>query len=111
MSAESKTFEHLLDTDLDILREIGNLIINAIIGEFGNLLDIKVEYSLPEIELISFSETEKIFLHNDIYILVLHASFTLSKARITGVVLIALSLSSISLLLKKIDELAEALNG
>ena len=108
---ESVNVVHLVDTDLDILREIGNLIINAIIGEFGNLLDIRVEYSLPEIELISFSETQKILLQNDIYILVLHTSFTLSKTRITGAVLIALSLNSVSLILEKINELAEDLNG
>lgn len=99
------------DPDLDILREIGNLIINAIIGEFGNLLDIRVEYSLPEIELISLADTQKILLPNDIYILVLHTSLTLSKTRITGAVLIALSLNSVSLLLEKVNELAEDLNG
>lgn len=76
------------------------------------MLDIKVDYSLPEIELISFSETnQKIFLQNDIYILVLHTSFTLFKTRITGDILIALSLSSVSLLMKKIDELSEDLIG
>jgi len=110
LPVESGNIVHLVDTDLDILREIGNLIINAIIGEFGNLLDIRVEYSLPEIELISFSETQKIFLQNDIYILVLHTSFTLSKTRITGAVLIALSLNSVSLLLEKINELSEDLD-
>ncbi|MDR3542534.1 MAG: chemotaxis protein CheC [Desulfosporosinus sp.] len=111
LPAENDNFVRLVDTDLDILREIGNLIINAIIGEFGNLLDIRVEYSLPEIELISFSETQKVLLHNNIYILVLHTSFTLSKTRITGAVLIALSLNSVSILLDKINNLAEELNG
>lgn len=108
---ESENIFRLVDTDLDILREIGNLIINAIIGEFGNLLNIRIEYSLPEIELISFSETQNILLENDIFILVLHTSFTLSKARITGAILIALSLNSVSLLLEKINELSEDING
>lgn len=99
------------DTDLDILREIGNLIINAIIGEFGNLLNIRVEYSIPEIELISIVETQKILLENDIYILVLHTSFTLARTRITGAVFIALSLNSVSLLLEKVNMLSEDLNG
>ena len=108
---ENEYIVRLVDTDLDILREIGNLIINAIIGEFGNLLDTLVEYSLPEIELISFSETPTVLLQNNIYILVLHTSFTLSETRITGAVLIALSLNSVSLLLEKINKLAEELNG
>ncbi|MDR3584543.1 MAG: chemotaxis protein CheC [Desulfosporosinus sp.] len=108
---ECKNIVSFVDTELDILREIGNLIINAIIGEFGNLLDIRVDYSLPEIELISFSETQKILLQNNIYMLVLHTSFTLSKTRITGAVLIALSLNSVSLLLEKINQLSEGLNG
>ncbi|WP_202798715.1 chemotaxis protein CheC [Desulfosporosinus sp. OT] len=111
LPVENENIICLVDTDLDILREIGNLIINAIIGEFGNLLNIRVEYSLPEIELISLSETQKILLENDIYILVLHTSFTLSKTRITGAVLIALSLNSVSLLLEKVNELSEDLNG
>jgi chemotaxis protein CheC len=75
------------------------------------LLDTLVEYSLPEIELISFSETPTVLLQNNIYILVLHTSFTLSETRITGAVLIALSLNSVSLLLEKINKLAEELNG
>ena len=108
---ESKNIVGFVDTELDILREIGNLIINAIIGEFGNLLNLRVDYSLPEIELISFSETQKILLQNNIYMLVLHTSFTLSKTRITGAVLIALSLNSVSLLLEKINQLSEDLNG
>lgn len=108
---ESQNIVRLVDTDLDVLREIGNLIINAIIGEFGNLLDIRVQYSLPEIELISFSETQTILLQNDIYILILHTSFTISQTRITGAVLIALSMNSVSLLLEKINALMEELNG
>ncbi len=44
--------EGFADTDFDVLKEIANIILNAILGELGNTLEVKMEYSLPEIELL-----------------------------------------------------------
>lgn len=95
----------LLDTDFDVLKEISNVILNAIIGEFANFLNTKLEYSLPEIELVFVSEAEgNMILKADIYILVLHTRFILADTQINGVVIVALSMDSVNLLLEKIDE-------
>lgn len=101
-----------LDTDFDVLREISNIILNVVIGEFGNFIDLKLEYSLPEIELVFVGETEKqVLIQSDSYILILHTSFLLSSTQVKGVIMIALSMNSISLLLTKIDELLGDNNG
>lgn len=98
-----------MDTDFDVLREISNVILNAVVGEFGNFLDTRLEYSLPEIELLYVSESEqKSILENDIYILILHTTFVLAETQIKGVIMIALSMNSVSWLIAKLDALLEA---
>lgn len=96
----------LADTDFDVLREISNVILNAIIGEFSNLLETKLEYSLPEIELVYVSDPEyKMLPQSDYYILVLHTDFLLSEAQVNGVVVVMLGMNSVTLLLEKINQM------
>ena len=95
----------LLDTDIDVLREIANVILNSVMGGFGNLLNTCLEYSIPEVELLFMTEKEDkdTLLTNRAHILVLKTDFSLSGGEITGIMLIAFSLSSLSLLLNKLD--------
>ncbi|HZG58372.1 chemotaxis protein CheC [Paenibacillus sp.] len=102
----------LVDTDLDVLKEISNVILNAIIGEFGNFLELKLEYTLPDIELVHVTNTdESVFLQHDVYVLILHTSFQLAETKVKGVIIIALSMNSITTLVSKIDELLEESYG
>ncbi|PYE48014.1 chemotaxis protein CheC [Paenibacillus barcinonensis] len=102
----------LMDTDLDVLQEISNVLLNAIIGEFGNFLEMKLEYVLPDIELIHVTRSDpQVLLQNEIYILVLHTSFLLADTDVKGIIVIALSMDSISSLLDKIDALLEGNYG
>jgi len=97
-----------IDTDFDVLKEISNVILNAVIGEFGNFLDTKLEYSLPDIELIHVSESEqKLLLQNNTYILLLHTAFLLAETQVKGFIMIALSMNSVTWLIEKIDTLLE----
>ncbi len=97
-----------IDTDFDVLKEISNVILNAVIGEFGNFLDTKLEYSLPDIELIYVAESEqKLLLKNNTYILILHTAFLLAETHLKGVIMIALSMNSVTWLIEKIDTLLE----
>ncbi|WP_339242714.1 chemotaxis protein CheC [Paenibacillus sp. FSL R5-0517] len=99
----------LMDTDLDVLKEVSNVLLNAIIGEFGNFLELKLEYVLPDIELIHGTHSDpEILLQNEVYVLVLHTSFLLAETDVKGIIIIALSMSSISILLDKIDALLGA---
>ncbi len=98
-----------IDTDFDVLKEISNVILNAIIGELSNFLETRVDYSLPDIELIHISESEsRILLKDSTYILLLHTTFLLSETQVKGAILIALSMNSVTWLLEKIDALLEA---
>ena len=97
---------HLIDTDFDVLKEISNVILNSVIGEFSNLLDTTVEFSIPDVELLFVSENEqKMYLKNDIYMLMLYTSFQLAEAEVEGVVIVALGMNSLNKLIDKINEI------
>lgn len=97
------------DTDFDVLKEIGNVILNAVVGQFGDLLGVGLDYSVPEIELIHVSAAEQqVFLQKHLYMLVFHTSFNLSEIQVKGVMLIALTVNSVSELMSKIDQMLEA---
>ena len=101
---ESKDFE-LIDTDFDVLKEISNVILNSIVGEFSNLIGTTVEFSVPDVELVFVSENEqKMYLKNNVYMLMLYTSFSLADAKVEGVVIIALGMNSLSMLMDKVDE-------
>lgn len=47
------------DVDFDIIKEIGNIILNSIIGGIGNFLKIKLSYTLPEVKIFDKKYFEK----------------------------------------------------
>lgn len=102
----------LQDTDFDVLREISNVILNAIVGEFGNFMQVKLDYTLPEVELVFIPQTQKnIISYADMYILILHTNFILADTRVNGTVIVALGMESITMLINKLNiELGEV-NG
>ncbi|OPY56188.1 MAG: CheY-P phosphatase CheC [Pelotomaculum sp. PtaU1.Bin035] len=98
--------DNFSDTDIDALKEIGNIILNTIVGGFANLLDKQIIYSLPEVDFSYYpgQEPELIFDvgHN---ILLIHTTFSLVKAKVEGAIFIILTMESISNLIGKINEM------
>jgi len=106
--AEDSTIndKDLLDTDFDVLMEISNVILNAIMGGLGNFLESKLVYSLPEIEMLFVSpEGQRVLLQENMYVLVLQAKLGLAENQFEGTILIALSLDSVAQLISRIDRL------
>jgi chemotaxis protein CheC len=101
----------LADTDFDVLKEISNILLNSVIGEFGNLLGVKLEFSMPDIDLLFVSENEqKMYLENDMHMLMLYTTFMLEKTNVEGVVIVALGMNSLNMVISKIDEVLGELN-
>lgn len=95
--------EGLTNIDADVIKEISNIILNSIVGEFGNLLETKLEYTSFELSYsIEDLDNHKI-IPADSLVLMLYTSFLLTKSQIKGVIFIALSSSSFDMLLHKIN--------
>lgn len=94
----------LTDTDFDAIREIGNIILNAVVGSLGNLVEVKLDYSLPEVNVIYFpEEVQRLVKGNQTYILVIRNVFTVDEANVEGAIIVVLSMEAIADLLHKID--------
>jgi chemotaxis protein CheC len=104
-------YNKLTTEDLDVVKEISNIIFNALIGEFGNLLDVKLEYSLPEIEMTMIGDSEGSLLPDDMHFLAMFTSFLLSKSQVRGMIFIALSVHSEKMLIDKIDDMLVDINA
>lgn len=99
------------DVDFDIIKEVGNIILNCIIGEIGNFLTIDLTYTLPEVKVFN-----KIDLNRDIknsedthHILLLYITFVINDTEIEGAIIIDLTFNSLNELMKKIDEIEDKL--
>lgn len=98
--------DELTDTDFDAIREIGNVILNSIVGAMGNLLDVKLEYSLPEVQAFYYPEQEEsLFKASDSHAMVISNSFSMEEFQIDGAILIVLGLESVMELVDKINKI------
>ena len=98
------------DVDFNIIKEIGNIILNCIIGETGNLLNISFKYTLPEVRLFNAMEFKYDYLNTDnVYVLILYITFVIGDTEIEGAIIVDLSLHSINDLLTRIHKLEESL--
>ncbi|MFZ5974842.1 MAG: chemotaxis protein CheC [Bacillota bacterium] len=97
--------ESLSNEDADVIKEICNVILNAIVGEFGNLLDVRLEYTAFDMDFSIDSLDERRIIPPDSHVLVLYTSFFLTMSQVRGMILIVLSASSFDMLINKIDDM------
>ena len=86
----------------EVLTEVGNILLNACIGTFGNMLKVPLSFSVPDIDVTTMQTVvDKLMAHRDSlrYALVVTAGFRLRDAEVTGYVVIVLTVQSLSRLL------------
>lgn len=84
------------DVDFDIIKEIGNIVLNSIIGEIGNYVSIRASYTLPEIKVFEDPDIGKNMEHEEcMQILMLYITFNIEDSKIDGAIIINLSLKSL----------------
>lgn len=99
--SSAKTTADFTDIDFDIIREIGNIVLNSIVGEFGNHLELTLDYTLPVVKVYD----KQIDFHNDIEtssyksVLIMSVTFVIDDVEIEGAILIDLTMTSCQKLL------------
>jgi chemotaxis protein CheC len=90
----------------EVLMEVGNILLNACLGTFGNLLDVKVSFSVPRLDLDTLDGVLQSLIVNREgmrYALLVHAGFKLRDAEVTGYLVIVLSVASLDRLLRAVE--------
>ncbi|MBA2301877.1 MAG: chemotaxis protein CheC [Acidobacteria bacterium] len=97
---------HLDASAREVLTEIGNILLNACLGTFGNLLDVQVSFSIPHLNLDTLHGILQSLLvkREDLRCgLLVHAGFRLRDAEVTGYLVIVLSVASLDRLIRAVE--------
>jgi chemotaxis protein CheC len=90
----------------EVLTEVGNILLNACLGTFGNILKVQVSFSVPRLNLESLGaivESLRVNREGLSYALVVHAGFRLRDREVKGYLVIVLSVSSLDRLVRAVD--------
>ena len=90
----------------EVLTEVGNILLNACLGTFGNLLKVQVSFSVPRLTLDTLHGVlESLIINREglRYALVVQAGFRLRDAEVRGVLVIVLSVASLDKLIRAVD--------
>jgi chemotaxis protein CheC len=91
----------------EVLTEVGNILLNACLGTFGNILKVQVSFSVPHLNLDTLHAVMKSLLVNREglrYALVVHAGFKLRDAEVRGYLVIVLSVASLDRLIRAVED-------
>lgn len=98
--------KYLDESAREVLTEVGNILLNACLGMFGNMLDIHVSFSVPRLHIESLDEliesliTEKNSLH---YALVIYTAFQIRDSAVNGYLVMVLSVASLDRLIMEVE--------
>lgn len=112
MSKDEEVEIDFTDMDFDIIREVGNIILNSIVGGIGNFLDINLEYTIPEVKIFDKADFKDSLKDKEyLCMLMLYITFIIEDTEIEGAIIIDLTLNSLNELMKKIKKVEDDLNG
>ena len=98
--------QQLDESSREVLTEVGNILLNACLGMFGNVLQVRVNFSVPNLHLESLDELidsvskEREGLR---YAIIVYTSFRIRESSVTGYLVLVLSIVSLQRLIEEIE--------
>jgi chemotaxis protein CheC len=90
----------------EVLTEVGNMLLSACLGVFGNVLQVRVNFSVPRLHLDSLAHflTSITINNNELrYAVLITASFKIVDQGVDGRIVIVLGVSSLERLIEAIE--------
>jgi chemotaxis protein CheC len=97
-------------SDREVLTEVGNILLNACLGMFGNLLQVQVSFSVPRLHLETLDALLKSLVIGKEglrYALVVYTSFRMRDSAVSGYLVIALNVASLDRLIQEAEKWEE----
>ena len=106
---DGQTVSEDFDTNAkEIITEVGNIVLNACLGVFGNLLQIQVTFSVPRLHVENVTRVfRKVITESDEALshgLMIHTRFHVKAGNVTGYMVIVLGISSLDRLLLELTK-------
>jgi chemotaxis protein CheC len=90
----------------EVLTEVGNILLNACLGMFGNLLDVRVSFSVPRLHLDTLDDLLASIVGGggeQQYALVIFTAFHIRESSVKGFLVMVLSVSSLDRLIHEVE--------
>jgi len=91
----------------EVLTEVGNILLNACLGMFGNLLDVHVSFSVPRLHLETLDDLLASLRAGDDaepqYALVIYTAFQIRDSAVRGFLVMVLSVTSLDRLIQEVE--------
>jgi chemotaxis protein CheC len=95
----------------EVLTEVGNILLNACLGVFGDLLRIRFTFAVPRLHLESLGSMIDSLMIDDEelrHALLVGARFRVKGTEVTGCLVLVLGVSSLDLFVRTVEDWAEA---
>jgi chemotaxis protein CheC len=94
----------------EIITEVGNILLNACLGVFGNLLQVQVSFAVPRLRVDTIDTVlQSITVAEEElrYALMIHTRFRLRASNVTGYLVIILGITSLDRMLAELEQWEE----
>jgi chemotaxis protein CheC len=91
----------------EVITEVGNIVLNACLGVFGNLLHVQVTFTVPNLHIDSVKEvlsSIRVLDRELQYALMIHTRFHLRTSDVSGYLVIILGVTSLERLLLELKK-------
>lgn len=98
--------QQLDESAREVLTEVGNILLNACLGMFGNVLKVRVSFFVPNLHLESLDELiDLVKKERDglSYAIIVYTSFRIRESSVTGYLVLVLSVVSLKRLIEEIE--------
>lgn len=104
LSGGSGTTHRFSISDREVLTEVGNILLNAYIGSFGNLLKVQVRFSVPHLTIEpSESVLSRLDQADSKYLLLVKTKFQLLSGGVNGYVALVIGEDSLAKLIQRME--------
>lgn len=101
-------------SDKEVLAEVGNILLNACLGVFGDLLEVRFTFAVPRLHLEALgSMLGSLVIDNDElrHALLVGARFRVKASEVTGCMVLVLGVTSLDIFVRTIEEWAERIES
>jgi chemotaxis protein CheC len=92
----------------DVLSEVGNILLNSCLGMFGNILKIRITFTVPQLQLETLDNLIRTITIDNVeisYALMVSMEFQLKDKSISSYLVLVLGITSLEQLLLEIEKL------
>jgi chemotaxis protein CheC len=108
LTDDSNSSNRLDESAREVLTEVGNILLNACLGVFGNILRVHVGFSVPRLRLDTIEELISWLQQKERgelrYALVVFTKFQIKDSHVSGFLVLVLNMTAFDRLVREIDE-------